>query len=115
MRLQEILESGRGLAELLPQLDHLLTGRPMTEVAHTARHQPALFDPLELLLSSDGYYLSDGGYSRVLVQHERIPYGTLALSGVSRAAVKARWHDAAVQHVVQQINAILQATEEKHS
>lgn len=110
MTLQELLESEQRLANLLPQLDHLLTGKSMSEVMHTARQQQRLLDPLELLVDDDAYYLSDGGYSRVLVH-----YTEMKLSGVSRAEVKARWHDPAVQSLVQQINAILRATEERHS
>jgi hypothetical protein len=104
MLMQELLEGEQRLVDLLPQLDHLLTGNPMAKTIAMARQQPNLLDPLELIMDNDAYYLSDGGYSRVLVRDV-----ALGLSGVSRAEVKARWHDPAVQHVVQQINLILRA------
>lgn len=109
MLLHELVEGEDArLADLLPLLDHLLTGRPLAQTRHMARQQQRLLDPLELLFDNDAYYLSDGGYSRVLVNAD----SQLALSGVSRSAVKERWNDPAVQHIVGQINLILTATEQ---
>jgi hypothetical protein len=109
MLLDELVEAEHPrLADLLPELDHLLTGNPLAQSRQMARQQQRLLDPLELLTDNDAYYLSDGGYSRVLVNAD----SRLALSGVSRTAVKQRWNDAAVQHIVRQIDLILTATEQ---
>jgi hypothetical protein len=74
-------------------LDGILTGKPETTAAQTARHQDKFFaDPATLLGSgsSDGYYLSDGGYSRLVFDPEHLLF---RLSSVSRDEVKARWRD----------------------
>jgi hypothetical protein len=69
-------------------LDMALTGRSEPDCVHMAHGQAAMFEEPERFLASDGYYLSDGGYSRVLFDEEA---GTFRLSQVSRDAVKARW------------------------
>ena len=43
-------------------------------------------------MMSDAYYLSDGGYSRLMFLEE----GDVRLSSVSREAVARKWNDPAV-------------------
>lgn len=81
------------LPSLMVELDHLLTGRNQKETSLTAARQRAVLDPEALMTTPDGYYLSDGGYSRIRADDST---GELLLSGVSRDQVKGRWNDADV-------------------
>lgn len=73
----------------ITRLDAVLTGKSETEVAQNARQQAHLFlDIVEFVAHRHCYYLSDSGYSRVLVTDE----GEIFLTSNSRDAVKAKWN-----------------------
>lgn len=88
------MSSADSLREVMIALDTALTGKSEKDAAHMALNQSAFFDNPERFLESGGYYLSDGGYSRVFFDPDT---ETFRLSGVSRDQVKARWHEADVQ------------------
>jgi hypothetical protein len=92
------------LLPLVARLDSLLTGRPETETLVTANRQQHLLDPEAFLTMSDAYYLSDGGYSRILADDET---GRLRLSGVSRREVAEMWDTVAVRDARARVEAIL--------
>jgi len=95
------------LRELVIQLDCLLTGKPRRDAEQTARHQAHLFtDAVTFILDvqSNSYYLSDGGYSRLVCNEDQGIYG---VSFVSTDAVKARWNEPEVQIIVTAANVIL--------
>jgi hypothetical protein len=94
------------LAEAVIVLDMALTGRREADARQAARSQARLLaDPIGFAISSDGYYLSDGGYSRLLADEE----GNLRLSGVSRDAVKGRWRDPDVREIAGRVEDSLRA------
>jgi hypothetical protein len=90
------MSSTDSLREVMIALDVALTGKPEKDAAHMARNQNAFFDNPERFLESGGYYLSDGGYSRVFFDPDT---ETFRLSGISRDQVKARWHEADVKDI----------------
>lgn len=71
-------------------LDRALTGRPEQDATQTANNQSAFFDDPAHFLESGGYYLSDGGYSRVVFDPVSFVF---RLSSVSRDEVKRRWSE----------------------
>ncbi len=72
-------------------LDAALTGNRWREVEQMARQQARLLeDPTHFAAMSDAYYLSDGGYSRLIWVWQEEPE-RLGLSGVSRQEVKDAW------------------------
>jgi hypothetical protein len=78
---------------LLAKLDHALTGKRWKDCFHTARNQHVDFDSL----TSGGdcaYYLSDGGYSRLVVSSQDY---RLFLTSNSRKQVKDRWDKCAAE------------------
>lgn len=91
------------LKELVVRLDTLLVGKP--EAAEQAARQQAhrLSDPVSFAVGGE-YYLSDGGYSRI-VFHELS--GRLSLTSNSRDAVKAQWDVQEVQDAVVAIESIV--------
>ena len=98
------------VTKLFIDIDSLLTGKP-DDAASTAQQQRhKLADPVDLF-ACDGYYLSDGGYSRLIAQEgdEDPSDCKLYLSGVSRDAVKARWNDRDVIIIRRQIETVLSA------
>lgn len=73
-------------------LDMSLTGKVWTTIVQTARN--ANIDPERLLFGPEhAYYLSDGGYSRIMARCDDT--GRIMLSSNSRNEVKARWDDSA--------------------
>lgn len=91
------MTSNDSLRDVMIALDMALTGKPEKDAAHMARNQSAFFENPERFLESGGYYLSDGGYSRVFFDPDTEAF---RLSGVSRDQVKARWLEADVQVLV---------------
>jgi hypothetical protein len=91
------------LRELIVALDTLLVGKAKDAV-RAAAAQAHLLDPIGFITMSDGYYLSDGGYSRLVFSEAR---RALALSSVSRGEVKARWPNTDVQAIVRRIDDLL--------
>jgi hypothetical protein len=94
------------LREVMISLDRVLTGKDEDAAAHMARHQDGFFTDPTRFLESDGYYLSDGGYSRVFYDPESERF---RLSSVSRDAVKARWREADAQAIVAQASELVTA------
>ena len=87
--------------ELIMELDQILTSKTQAEVEHTFRNSGA--NTLEEFACGTIYYLSDGGYSRILINI----YDELILAGESRKEVKAQWELAyplrkALQEMVEQ-------------
>jgi len=70
--------------ERLAYLDAALTGKPWADVLHTARSQNV--EPLDVL--GREYYLSDGGYSRVVISDETL---RLFLTSNSLDRPRANW------------------------
>lgn len=82
-------------------LDRLLTGKTDAEIEHTARNQPAFFaDPLNFLFRE--YYLSDGGYSRIVLNDE----AKLRLTSNSLDRAKERWASAEAQKLASEIESL---------
>lgn len=82
-------------------LDRLLTGKTDAEVEHNARNQTGYFaDPLDCL--SREYYLSDGGYSRIVINDE----AKVRLTSNSLDRVKERWTSKDAQKLVSEIERI---------
>jgi hypothetical protein len=83
------------LFEMLIRIDIALAGNAEHDAAHAVRSQSRIAeDPIAFASDSDAYYLSDGGYSRLIWSWEERfgEQGGLALSAVSRDTVKERWH-----------------------
>jgi hypothetical protein len=74
--MKDIRDPKQLLGSLLQTLDYLLTGK--SETGSTVQH-----------LLDDMYYLSDGGYSRIVYHQD---FGTLALTTNSLPQVVERWN-----------------------
>ncbi len=74
----------------LTALDAFLTGKTGRDVEHTARNS-SIKTPDDLLFGHGdrAYYLSDGGYSRIMATMDDT--GTIFLTSNSRDEVKDRW------------------------
>jgi hypothetical protein len=83
------------IKELLVQLDMALTGHSRRNCEHTAKNQS--FE------RGASYYLSDGGYSRVVVGFESI-----FVTGNSLDRVKQAWSRPDVQKIVAAISAAVE-------
>jgi hypothetical protein len=97
-----------GLQKLVAELDGMLTGRA-AEAAFNAGQMGYMFaDAITFVaeVSSNTYYLADGGYSRLLIGDEG---HVLGLDSVSLAAVKARWSDKDVIDAAGRLEALLRA------
>ncbi len=77
---------GNELLWRLALLDQALTGKDERWIKNQLHHRFGL--SAEVLILGDMYYLSDGGYSRVVWDQES---ERLFLASESRAEVKARW------------------------
>lgn len=94
------------LQETVARLDGLLTGK-VQEALRNAKQRDYMFADITTFIaevSSDAYYLADGGYSRLMIDYDGVVRG---LSQVSLAAVKARWADPAVQAMVARLQTLL--------
>ncbi len=94
------------LREFVIRLDSLLTGKG-DDARRNAAQQHYFFTDVPTFverLMTGSYYLSDGGYSRLVGDDER---GIVGLASVSRDQVKARWDDLEVQSLVSEVNSIL--------
>lgn len=100
------------IRDLLISLDRALTGKDETTAAHAARNQDSFFTDPTRFLESGGYYLSDGGYSRVFYDPESESF---QLSSVSRDEVKARWREADVQAIATRAGKMVTALLYGHS
>lgn len=75
-------------------LDCLLTGSPPNKAEQTLRNQPRKLTAEDwIAFMNEPYYLSDSGYSRLIMQ-EKEGKLTLGLDAVSRKEVKDCWLDA---------------------
>jgi hypothetical protein len=84
------------VAELMIRLDMALTGKSRHEAEHTAKGQE---------LSPWGeriYYLSDGGYSRIVVTEDYV----LFVASESLNRVRTAWQRPDVQSIVAEISAV---------
>ena len=75
-------------------LDCALTQKKYSQCLHTYRNAPEkMKDPLNWILSSDIYYLSDGGYSRISTtwNGEDFDSVNIHLSSESRKETKESW------------------------
>jgi hypothetical protein len=97
-------QSSDRLRELLIQIDCIVTGRPAKDAEHTARNQVSYFEDTIKFLTSGEYYLSDGGYSRLMLDELA---GDFRLSSNSRDQVKAVWHSGAAKELVAEASRIL--------
>ena len=82
------------IRDLMIQLDMALTGKARHVAEHTASGQG--FDPVEHRI----YYLSDGGYSRVVVNDDC----QLSLTSSSLDRVKQAWSQPDVQTLIAAIS-----------
>ncbi|MGY3581537.1 hypothetical protein ACVIGB_000391 [Bradyrhizobium sp. USDA 4341] len=92
------------LRELLIRIDCTLTGRPVSDAAHMAHNQASFFEDLTKFVTSREYYLSDGGYSRLLFDEIEEKF---RLSSNSRDQIKAVWKSGAVEDLVAEAAQIL--------
>lgn len=92
------------LKETMVALDRILTGKDEGAARHMARSQEHFFAEPSRFLESGGYYLSDGGYSRVFFHPEALEF---RLDSVSRDAVKARWSEPEAQAAAARAGALL--------
>jgi len=92
---QQVIAGLLPLQKLMLDLDTVLTGNVPTEVVSQYHHYP---DTLEKWMEEPGghpiWYLSDGGYSRVVWNDER---GDVFLTSNSTSKVKANWDNAGPQ------------------
>ncbi len=86
----EQLPTPCSFADKVQMLDAALTGKYAQDVAHTWRDNAPLHEPVNWYLHHDAYYLSDGGYSRLLWNPH---HSSLFLTSNSRPEVKRRWAD----------------------
>lgn len=92
------------LRELLVQIDSILTGRPTKDAEHMARSQSSFFEDMTRFLTTREYYLSDGGYSRLLFDEIAEEF---RLSSNSRDQVKVTWQSGEVKELVAEASRIL--------
>ena len=102
------------LEDLIIKIDIALTGRSEHEAKSTASRQRHLIeDPALFSEISDAYYLSDGGYSRILWNHygeTAGEYGQFSLSSVSTEKAKDKWHnDPDVQNLKKEIQGLVES------
>lgn len=100
--------AGARLRDLLVRMDCILTGRPEKDAMHMARNQAHFFDdPTTFLSSSREYYLSDGGYSRLIF--DELAEG-FRLTSNSRDPVKQVWQAGTVKDLAEEAARILIAS-----
>jgi hypothetical protein len=81
------------LQDALIRLDMALTGVGIARAARTSRDNgKAATDPWEIM--SNGYYLSDGGYSRLCLSDMT---GRISLASVSIKPTRDRWESCAAE------------------
>lgn len=85
------------LKDYLKALDQLLTGKSERECSGLSSQ----LDSIEQYLNGAEYYLSDGGYSRIVLD---ILGGRVALTSNSLDKVKANWGTPMVQAVLRSLN-----------
>ena len=91
--------------ERIIALDMVLTGKSRHVAEHTMRNQAhRAGDPLAFIDGGE-YYLSDGGYSRVVGNDE----GALFLTSNSRQEVKDAWKMPGAQKLAEEIKAAIVA------
>lgn len=89
------------LVELDYQLDTILTGKAETFCRRPTTTQQ--LNPLSNYLGGAAYYLSDGGYSRIVID---LMAGTVFLTSNSLPTPKERWASADAQALVAEIKSI---------
>jgi len=84
-------------AELFIRLDMALTGKERTQAERTASHsRHVLTDPITYVTSNEReYYLSDGGYSRIVANDE----GKVWVTSNSLQRVKDAWNTPEAQEL----------------
>jgi len=95
------------IRELMIGLDMALTSKSRHEAEHTARTQGDFG-----LLGERIYYLSDGGYSRVVISDAEWPRVHLFVASESLGQVKKAWKRDDVQRLVAAIEATISASVE---
>lgn len=99
---------GDRLRDLFIRMDCILTGKPEQDAVHMARNQSHFFDDPSSFLSSSGeYYLSDGGYSRLIFSEVSEEF---RLTSNSRNAVKQVWQTRVVKNLAEEAARILIAS-----
>ena len=91
----------RYFRELMIELDMALTGKDRRAAEHTAK-QPAA-DIGSFLTTQREYYLSDGGYSRVVADFD----GRIWPTSNSLARVKEEWEQPNVQRIVSALSKLI--------
>jgi len=99
-------------ADLIIRLDMLLTGKTREQAEHTARTSSRdLADPLSFIMDGDSeYYLSDGGYSRLVVTEE----GKTWVTSNSLQRVKDAWGTPEAQALASAIGRAVAASVESY-
>lgn len=95
------------LKELLIALDQLLTGKAYKDCLQMARQ----FDDPEKFLSGSGYYLSDGGYSRVYIS---VMEDLVFLTSNSLDKPRANWETLPVQAILGELMRVFREIQQEY-